>query len=131
MPDKIAKWTKHEFSTGIFAGEDYLQFQEEAKADLKRQAEAAGFQLFQFNKNHYHFSAVLQDKDAGDFLYIYINDVRYDKNWYNKVLYRTMKHEKDWTGGPNHFCPWNELTDALSGMKQWNARQQPLQMNFR
>ena len=27
------------------------------------------------------------------------------------VLYRTMKHPKDWTGGGNHWCGWEDLKD--------------------
>ncbi len=118
MANKLKKWTTHEFSSGGYAGEDYLKFQREARTDLRKQAAAAGYRLFKFNKNHYCFSAVLQDEGTGAFVYVSVSDVRYSSDWYSRVLYRTMEHEKDWTGGPNHFCPWDELTAALSDMKK-------------
>ena len=117
MANKLKKWTGHEFSSGSSAGNDYLTFQREARTDLRKQAAAAGYRLFQFNKNHYCFSAVLQDKETGHFVYVSVSDVRFSSRWYSEVLYRTMAHEKDWTGGPNRFCAWDGLTEALSNMK--------------
>jgi len=118
MANKLKKWTTHEFSTDSYAGKDYLKFQREARTDLRKQAEAAGYRLFEFNKNHYCFSAVLQDEKTGNFVYVTVNDVRYSSHWYSEILYRTMEHEKDWIGGPNHSCPWDELTEALLNMKK-------------
>lgn len=118
MTNKLEKWVNHKFSTGDTAGNDYLAFQREARADLRKQAAAAGYRLFKFNKNHYCFSAVLQGEKTGDFVYVSVNDVRFNTNWYNKVLYRTMKHEKDWAGCTNQYCAWDSITIALSGMKK-------------
>lgn len=117
MANKLERWTRHEFSSGSYAGEDYLKFQREARTDLRKQAAVAGYKLFKFNKNHYCFSAVLQDEETGSFVYVSVGDVRGSSRWYGEVLYRTMKHEKDWTGGPNRFCRWDEITEALSSMK--------------
>lgn len=117
MTNKLKKWTEHEFSSGVTAGNDYLAFQREAKADLRKQAAAAGYRLHKFNKNHYCFSAVLQDEETNSFVYVSVSDVRFSSRWYSEVLYRTMAHEKDWTGEPNQFCMWDGLTEALSEMK--------------
>ena len=106
----IEKWLNHQFSTGVTPGEDYLQFQKDARADLKKQANASGFDLHQFKKNHYEFSAVLRHRDTGKFIYISISDVRFfPARWYDKVLIRTMAHDKDWTGGFNNYCRWYEI----------------------
>ena len=117
MANKLKKWTAHEFSSGGCAGNDYLTFQREARTDLGKQAAAAGYRLFRFNKNHYCFSAVLQDEEMGSFIYVSVSDVRFSRNWYSEVLYRTMAHESDWTGGPNRYCAWDSLTETLSKMK--------------
>lgn len=105
----------HEFSTGGYAGKDYLDFQRAAKRDLKKIAQSAGFQMHSFNPNHYCFSAVLRQESSGAFVYVSVSDVRSGgRVWYNRVLYRTMRHEKDWTGGFNNFCAWNELAEGLT-----------------
>ncbi|NLT15956.1 MAG: hypothetical protein GXY05_16655, partial [Clostridiales bacterium] len=45
MDNKLRKWLTHTFSTGGHAGEDYLQFQREMKAGLKKDCAANGFEL--------------------------------------------------------------------------------------
>lgn len=74
-----------------------------------------GYTLHLFNKNHYCFSAVLHHAQMDKFIFVSIPDVRFFKNqWYINVLYRTMKHEKDWTGGCNHHCQWNDIGKFIS-----------------
>lgn len=105
----FAKWLTHEFSSGSYPGEDYLDFQREAQRELRKQVAAAGFSIRKFNPNHYEFSAVLQQKNAGKLIYVSISDVRGNTQWWSSVLIRTMKHEKDWTGGSNHHCMWEDI----------------------
>lgn len=122
MTNKLKKWIGHKFSSGCDTEKDYLAFQKDARADLRKQAASAGYKLYQFNKNHYCFSAVLQHKETGSYVYISIADVRSGLwRWYEEVLYRTMAHEKDWTGGPNRFCTWDGISAALSGMRTGRA----------
>lgn len=109
-----AKWYDHEFSSGPYPGEDYLQFQKEARAALAEVAAEAGYVLYKFNKNHYEFSAVLQEKETGAFAYVSIADVRFfPREWGEHILYRRMKHETDWVGGPNHYSSLRMLAHDL------------------
>lgn len=117
----VEDWLNHKFSTGCYPGEDYLKFQKAARRDLRKIAKSVGFKLLKFNPNHYEFSAVLQNESNGSCVYVAISDVRhpwwYDDTlpwWYKNVLYRTMKNESDWRGGPNHWCSWNELSNTLT-----------------
>ena len=111
----VENWLGHTFSTGGYAGKDYLDFQRVAKKDLKKIAQSVGFKLHSFDPNHYCFTAVLQHESTGGFVYVSVSDVRLGRDyWYNRVLYRTMKHEKDWIGGSNQWCAWNELAAALT-----------------
>ena len=77
-----------------------------------------GVTLHKFLPNHYCFSAVLRhQEDTEIFAYVSVSDVRIGSSrWYEQVLYRTMKHEKDWTGGHNQWCRWDELAQALVGL---------------
>lgn len=92
---------------------EYKQFAKDYKNILRGIVKKINFNLYKFNNNHYTFSAILQDID-GKFYYISISDVRYFKNeWADNILYRTMKHDKDWTGGSNHYTTLSELKDNL------------------
>lgn len=118
MANRMDKWLHHTFSSGCETGSDYDAFQREARADLRKQAKAAGFALHRFLPGHYEFSAVLRDETTGEFVYVAISDVRFcSSEWYHHVLYRTMAHDKDWTGGYNCWCSWPELGETLSKMR--------------
>lgn len=122
------KWLNHTFSSGTDPLPDYVEFQRKMRFDLKRIAKNNNLELHSFNKNHYEFSAVLKDIHEDKFIYVSISDVRYWKNeWYNNVLIRTMEHDKDWTGGRNHYCKWEEigmkareLINSMSKQKVFN-----------
>ena len=104
------EWMEHEFSSGCYAGEDYKKFQRQMRADLKKQAVAAGMHICWFSGNHYCFTAGLQSDVSGKFAYVSVPDVRYWKNeWFTHVLYRTMAHEKDYTGGGITTAPGTRL----------------------
>lgn len=114
----MEKWLNHVFSSGVETGKDYITFQKAAKADLRKQAKAAGYTLHKFYPNHYTFSAVLHEETTDKFIYISIRDVRGGRNeWYNCVLYRTMTHDHDWTGSFNQYCCWSEISQALEQLK--------------
>ncbi len=118
MASTMEKWLNHTFSSGSKTGQDYAAFQRVARADLRKQAKAAGYALHEFNPNHYEFSAVLRDEITGKFVYIAISDVRYSRNeWYTCVLYRTMAHDKDWTDSSNQYCCWPEIPQVLKRMR--------------
>ena len=65
-------------------------------------------------KGHYYSAGILKNEQTGKFVYFSIGDVRYYQDeWYTKVLYRTCKHEKDWTGGWNQYCDLEDLPEKL------------------
>ena len=96
--------------------DDYIKYLNEGKTERlcveysKKLAEENGFTLHKFNKNHYEFSAVLKHEETGKFIYVSISDVRFfPDQWYDRVLIRTMSHDKDWTGGQNNRCYWEDI----------------------
>lgn len=108
---KAEKWFGYEFESGCCTTKEYEQFQRDCKSDLKKMASENGLELYDFNKNHFCFSAVLSDGEK--YVYVGISDVRYfgwDSN--TRVLIRTMQHAKDWTGGMNNYCSWNRVGDV-------------------
>lgn len=109
------KWDEHEFSTGSYAGKDYLEFQKDCRSDLKKMAKENDMELVSFNKNHYCFSAVLKD-DEDRYVYVSQSDVRFFMK--DEVLVRSMEHEKDWSGGRNTFCTWGEVGERAKAIAQ-------------
>lgn len=96
---------------------EYRKFQSQYRNVLKDICTQIGFELHSFNKNHYSFSAVLQSQTTEQYYYISISDVRYWKNeWANQILFRTMEHEKDWTGGSNRYSTLQDLAENLSSL---------------
>ncbi len=118
----MKKWQAHTFSSGPYAGDDYVAFQKSMRADLIKQLKSAGLELKQFNKNHYCFSAVVTD--GARFAYISIGDVRCNSRIFSEVLYRMMAHEKDWHGGNNRYCRWNDVGAACKELLGCEALQE-------
>ncbi len=50
--------------------------------------------------------------DGSKYIYVSISDVRYNPRVFDEVLYRTMAHDKDWRGGRNLYCHWNDVGEA-------------------
>lgn len=111
----LKKWYNKKIEDyGSCTSPEYMQFQKEYKGVLKEIAKKNNMNLHSFNKNHYQFSAVMQSNRTNQFYYISISDVRYFNNeWADNILYRTMEHEKDWTGGTNLYSSLENLSQEL------------------
>lgn len=111
----LKKWYNKDIENyGGVTSPEYEEFQKDYKNVLAELVNEINFTLYKFNPNHYEFSAVLQDNETGKFYYISISDVRYWNNeWADKILYRTMEHNEDWHGGPNHYSTLKDLKDNL------------------
>ena len=66
-----------------------------------------------FSPNYFEWSAFFI-KD-GKYIYVHMGDVRY-WDWYHDVLFRTAKNEKDYTGGANQRCTFDNLAEELSDL---------------
>ena len=116
----LNKWYDVEIENyGGITSPMYEEFQRDYRSTIKDFCKKINMKLHDFRKNHYEFCAVLQDIDTQQFYYISISDVRYWKNeWANDILYRTMKHDKDWTGGSNHSSTLENLPNNLLKLKE-------------
>lgn len=59
---------------------------------------------------HFWVSGFISKNDK--YCYFSIGDLR-DNDWYSDILYRTAEHNKDFTGGSNRFCSFNELIENI------------------
>lgn len=116
MNDFINKWYgKRIDDWGSETSPEYKQFEKEYKNILREIGKEIDFELYSFSNNHYDFSAVMKSNKTNSFYYVSISDVRaWNTEWADSVLYRTMKHDKDWTGGQNCYSKLQELGNNLN-----------------
>lgn len=121
----ITTWFNHEFSSWGETGSDYKSFQSQYKNIIKKiclelNKNGTRIQIDSFNSNHYSFSCVLRLETPDWFhKYIYVSvwDVRWDNwAWYVHILYRTMSHNKDWTGWANKYTSLINLGACLQNI---------------
>lgn len=116
----IKQYQGHKFQTSCDKTKEYADFEKQCKKELKAQCKKEGFNLHSFNPNHFEWSAVFE-KD-GKFIYVSLSDVRY-WNWYDKMLIRTMAHDKDWSGGTNRYCSFDEIGSTATRLHEQQMRQ--------
>ncbi len=110
---ELEKYVGYEFSTGVYTGKDYLSFQTKYINSLKTVCRSNNWELVSVLRNHYCFSCFIRN-NQNKLIYLSISDVRYFTNyWYNRILIRTAKHEKDYTGGSNNYTSLTELEDSV------------------
>ena len=50
-------------------------------------------------------------------MYMSISDVRYFPcEWVENILIRTMQHDKDWSGGTNHYTDLINFTKDIANL---------------
>lgn len=84
-----------------------------ARKELKKMAANMGAELI-FKPSYFYYYAFF--KKNGKCVYIHVGDVRYDSNWYDRVLYRTAKDENDSCGGANRFCSYDNLENEVNSL---------------
>ena len=115
---ELKKYLNYEFSTGVYTGDDYKTFQNKYINYLRSICKDNGWQLINVGRNHYTFSAFITDNE-NHFIYLSISDVRFFQNeWFNHVLIRTAKSEKDYTGGSNKYYSLPVLQFAIHQLLQ-------------
>lgn len=113
LPKSLWPFVNYVFSSGVYSGDDFKSFNIKYKNAIRKLL-PNGYEIHSWNKGHYDCSAVIKD-NVGRYIYMSISDVRYFiNNWIDNILIRTMKHEKDWTGGGNHYTDLINLTKDIA-----------------
>lgn len=109
----LQKYLNYVFSSGSVAGEDYRSFERKYINYLKTLCNENGWEFVKASKMHYEFSAFL--KVAGQYVYLAIDDVRYwINNWYNCILIRMAKDDRDYHGDRNNYTDLPSLVDSIN-----------------
>ena len=115
IPQTLRLFVKYGFSSGGYIGDDFKSFNIKFKNVVKKLL-PEGFEIHYWNRGHYYCSGVIKTPND-KFIYISIPDVRYfNDEWITNILYRTMEHDKDWTGGPNHCTSLFTFTKDIKNL---------------
>lgn len=109
----IEKWLGYDFESSTIRTPEYSVFEREYKKELVKQL-PENCSIVNFSGSHFELSCFIKNNTSGRFAYLSISDVRYFKDaWYNNILIRTAKHDKDYTGGSNDYSDWKNLKKNL------------------
>jgi hypothetical protein len=103
---KVKDYRNMAFESACYRTPEYIAFERACRRELKKQCAERGINIHTFHGNHFEWSAVLEK--GGKFVYVSMSDVRWF-DWYDNMLIRTMSHDKDWRGGGNNKCAFNEV----------------------
>jgi len=112
---KSEKWVNHEFESSSSKTPEFKQFARDFFSDLKKLCE--GYEIVSKNVGHFYVSGFLKKDDK--FVYFSASDVRHFPNeWFNRVLIRTAKNEKDYTGGNNTYTKFKDIKNSVDNLLQ-------------
>lgn len=115
LPRSLQQFVNYLFSSGNYIGDDFKSFNTKFRNSIKKLL-PNGYKIHYWNRGRYYCSAVIKTPEE-KFIYISIPDVRYWKNeWFSDILCRTMKHDKDWTGGQNHCTTLFTFTKDIENL---------------
>jgi len=90
---------------------DFNSYANKLKTKIKEHIKNTGIELVSFEKNYYYVSGFL--KKNNEFVYFSTSDYRnIFKN--DKILIRTAKNKKDFTGGRNNFTSINDFGNNIN-----------------
>ena len=115
LPQSLRPFVNYRFSSGGYIDDDFKSFNTKFRNAIKKLL-PNGYEVHTWNRGHYYCSAMIKTPEE-KFIYLSIPDVRYFINeWFQDILIRTAAHEKDWTGGPNHYTNLFTFTKDIESL---------------
>jgi len=91
----MEKWVDYQFESSSGTTEEFVRFAREFKRELKKLL-PTGYIIDSFSRGHFYISLFVRNVATNKLAYISTSDVRHFPNeWYNNMLIRTAKHDKD------------------------------------
>lgn len=117
VPETLRPYFGYNFNYGTWKGDTCPS--EEAKSFLRKFGnylrKCFGKDRVSVSKNNYYELSAVISSGNGKFVFVSISDIRYwQDQWATNILYRTMAHEKDWTGGANHYTDIVNLKEDVT-----------------
>lgn len=111
---KTLKYLGHSFESSSRKTEEFIQFSRDWRSDLKAMVKGSNWNVHSVSVGHFYISAFLHNPFTNKWVYVSISDVRFFINeWFNQMLFRIAKDDKDCTGGRNCFSRFDKLLEVL------------------
>lgn len=108
---RIKKWLDYPFESSSGLTKEFSLFSKDFKKYLKEKIKDS-FDLVNWSRGHFGISGFLKNKKNNKLVYFSCSDVRHFPNsWYENLLIRTAKNEKDYTGGSNDYCKFPNIKE--------------------
>lgn len=111
--EKIEQWLNIEFESSCYTTDQFKAFIKDVRSFIK--SELKGYKI-DFNAGHFYFSGFAENLTTGKIAYFSSDDIRGCNNWFNKLLVRTAKHNKDFTGGSNCWSSIKEIKTVIDNL---------------
>ncbi len=108
----VKKWHNYNFEPEEYkTAKDFIRFARNIKAEITAQIRDSGYTLRIYIRGYYYISGFIRGDDDRC-VYFNIGDVRYEHDWYNRVLVREARNDHDYTGGRNVYVKLDEIGTA-------------------
>jgi len=113
LPKKdISDWVGYRFASSSGLTKEFAAFFRDMRKYLKTQLNEVF--VYEVHRGHFEVSGFAQNKQTGKWAYFSMSDIRYfPDEWYKRVLVRTAKDNKDYTGGNNQDIALNCIAATL------------------
>ena len=109
----IEKYLGNSFESSSGLTEEYATFAREYRSAFKKAVKGA-FEVISFNRGHFYLSGFVKNVATGKLAHFSTSDIRGSGDgFYNNILIRTAKHDKDFTGGSNNMTNFPNLKTNL------------------
>ena len=120
----IKKYKNVRFESSSFETPVFAKFASSFRRALRKDVKESPFEVVRLSKGHFEMSGFLRHKETGKFIYLSLPDVRWaiGGTWYDHVLYRLAKDDRDFTGGLNNFAPLSKLLASATKLVERDVR---------
>jgi hypothetical protein len=110
--ENIQQWKYVTFESSASLTPQFARFARAYKITVIA-ALGSDFELVSWDRGHFYISAFFRNRLTGKLVYVSCSDVRFFPHaWYDNILIRTAEHERDFTGGANHYTPLDTLYEV-------------------
>ena len=106
--DTMREWLDYDFESSSGLTEEFALFTKQFISALIKKM--VGYEIENFSRGHFCINGFVRNLTTDKLVYFSTSDVRHFSNeWYNNLLIRTAKHNKDWLGGCNCYTTFRNI----------------------
>ena len=113
-------YIRHNFESSSGLTPDFAAFASSVKKALKKDCENAGLELAKFHRGHFDVFGFIRNPRTDRLVYVSIGDMRggYGGHPLDQILYRSVKHLDDYSGGQNRYASLTSLVERVKELTE-------------